>query len=320
MPKPDTTATDTAACTALGITDFGAGIGSAIAGGYSDQLQFPAARYTPIPLPTTAAASSPVGTAITRLNAAVSTALVSRNAVPVGQAYQAAMSACAAAGLSTAPPGGTVAFDCTYRDSSAARPHAVVVSTYQEVWPIGDQMAAGVWKPCRVLIAQPYNETQAAALATIKATYTPSSGDDFALTESYSICMQPKFSGSAITSPDYMAKSNIATARGALVLCPDHPRAAEIQANIDAVQGEADALAAGELAPEGKHLVGKDIQPGTWQTQADQVTDCYWEISDAQGEIIDNNFISIAPKLTIEIPSSAAGFTNTGCGTFVKIG
>ena len=43
------------------------------------------------------------------------------------------------------------------------------------------------------------------------------------------------------------------------------------------------------------------------------MTDCYWEVSDESGNIIDNNFISIAPQFTINIPSSASGFTNNGC-------
>ena len=64
--------------------------------------------------------------------------------------------------------------------------------------------------------------------------------------------------------------------------------------------------------------VGKDIQPGTWRSVGEKVEDCYWEVSDAQGEIMDNNFISVAPQFTIQIPSDAAGFTNTGC-TFERM-
>ena len=98
-----------------------------------------------------------------------------------------------------------------------------------------------------------------------------------------------------------------------VILCPDHPQAAMIQANIDAVTGQSQALADGHYASPGSHLVGSEVQPGTWQSVGDRVTSCYWEISDSQGNIIDNNFISVAPQFTITIPSDAAGFTNRGC-------
>lgn len=118
-----------------------------------------------------------------------------------------------------------------------------------------------------------------------------------------------------------------------MILCPDHPNAALIQAAIDkfnqtqvaatsalaAASSRADAAAAGTYADSGKHLVGTEIQPGTWQTVRDKVEDCYWEVSDASGNIIDNNFISVAPQFTITIPSEAAGFSNTGCA-FQRIG
>lgn len=38
-----------------------------------------------------------------------------------------------------------------------------------------------------------------------------------------------------------------------------------------------------------------------------------WEISDGQGNILDNNFVSVAPQVTVQIPDTAAGFTNNGC-------
>ncbi len=102
--------------------------------------------------------------------------------------------------------------------------------------------------------------------------------------------------------------------RAALTLCPDHPKRAVLEASA----GGGDALEAdrtsGKLAYTGKYLVGKDVQPGTWQSQGDKVENCYWETSDAQGRIIANNFISVAPQFTITIPPTAAGFTVNGCG------
>lgn len=100
----------------------------------------------------------------------------------------------------------------------------------------------------------------------------------------------------------------------ALMLCPDHPKRAELEASAGAgVSLEADR-ANGKLVYSGKYLVGKTAQPGTWQSQGETVEDCYWEVSDAQGNILANNFISIAPQFTIYIPATAAGFTVQGCG------
>ena len=115
-------------------------------------------------------------------------------------------------------------------------------------------------------------------------------------------------------------------AAGMLTLCPDHPRAAQIQANIDkrtaasvAASSASQAVQDGTYAMQGKHLVGSEIQPGTWQSVGAKVEDCYWEVSDSSGNIIDNNFISVAPQFSITIPPEAAGFTNQGC-EFERVG
>ena len=108
---------------------------------------------------------------------------------------------------------------------------------------------------------------------------------------------------------DALSPDQGAEAAGALLLCPDHPSAGSVPAVVDTDQLRSE----GKLAGEGSYLVGAEIQPGTWQSQGDRVEDCYWEVSDAQGEIIDNNFISVAPQFTITVPATAAGFTVSGC-------
>ena len=72
--------------------------------------------------------------------------------------------------------------------------------------------------------------------------------------------------------------------------------------------------AAKKVANNGSFFVGSEILPGVWQSDLARVTDCYWEISDAQGNIIDNNFITLAPQFTVTIPADAVGFTASGCG------
>ena len=66
---------------------------------------------------------------------------------------------------------------------------------------------------------------------------------------------------------------------------------------------------------DGKYLIGQKMLPGTY-TIATPVSDCYWERSDGQGNIIDNNFISISPSVTVTIGAGDAGFTSRGCGTW----
>lgn len=117
-----------------------------------------------------------------------------------------------------------------------------------------------------------------------------------------------------------VSQSQLKEAEGMMTICPEHPQAAKIEGNIakTAGQGDPNALAAqGKFAYTGKHLVPSEVKPGTWKSASlageDRVEDCYWETSDAQGEIIDNNYISVAPSVTVTIPVQAKGFTNEGC-------
>lgn len=101
------------------------------------------------------------------------------------------------------------------------------------------------------------------------------------------------------------------------LLCPD-------------MQPAIDAARFGELR-QTTHLGGKalvsqkpiegsrTVQPGTWTTET-AVSDCYWERSDAQGNIIDNNFVSIAPPITVVIAESDSGFTSNDCGKWTRTG
>lgn len=132
----------------------------------------------------------------------------------------------------------------------------------------------------------------------------------------YGICAQT----AGVPIDVVVGAAQTAEIEGALMLCPKHPKAATIQANIAAgkefrdAQAEIDkATEEGRLAGEGSYLVGPDVQPGTWQSVGDRVENCYWEVSDAQGNIMANNYIRIAPQFTIDVPANASGFTVRGC-------
>lgn len=112
---------------------------------------------------------------------------------------------------------------------------------------------------------------------------------------------------------------------GAYMLCPEHPKAAVIEATlaygrtlVTAEDASKLALEEGRQVASGHYLIGVDIEPGTWETVLDKVTNCYWEISDAQGNIIQNNFVSTAPRFSIDVPAYAAGLTLEGCAFRLK--
>jgi hypothetical protein len=154
------------------------------------------------------------------------------------------------------------------------------------------------------------NDASGTPTAAEKAAGTAESTDPDAAKYLYALCATTAghyFEGEV---SDAQAKEIAA----ALTLCPNHPKRSVLKASAaDGQALEADQ-ASGKLVYTGKYLVGKEVQPGTWQSQGDKVEDCYWEISDAKGNIIANNFISVSPQFTITIPATASSFTVKGCG------
>ena len=108
--------------------------------------------------------------------------------------------------------------------------------------------------------------------------------------------------------------------RASALLCPDHPRVDVLNNGHPDWIPRQEAMAAGTYIEDGSYLVGSQMLPGTWQTVSETVKDCYWEISDSQGGIIDNNFITFAGQLEVSVPSDATGFTTSHCGDWQRIG
>jgi hypothetical protein len=104
-----------------------------------------------------------------------------------------------------------------------------------------------------------------------------------------------------------------------LALCPGHPLAGRLQAAVTRTQERAQLEAAGHLFADGTHLVGTEVQPGTYVVDG-KVADCYWARMDARGEIIDNNFISGAGRAEVTIRAGDHSFTSEGCGEWRKVG
>lgn len=132
----------------------------------------------------------------------------------------------------------------------------------------------------------------------------------------YGICAQT----AGIPIDKTVSSDQAEEAAAAIMLCPNHPKVAAIKKGIAAGQAASKADAAieadrknGKFLTPGSYLVGKEAVPGTWQSQGERVENCYWETSDANGNIIANNYINVAPQFTITVPATAAGLTLTGC-------
>lgn len=196
-----------------------------------------------------------------------------------------------------------------YRLSCNVNDAYLTFTDYRDVW------ATGV--PVSYCDPQGPRTARLTDLETQALTVAYGEVDAASLKTLYAICAQTAGYG----YDELVSQAQAAEVAGALLLCPDHPRAADAQALIAAQQATiAQAAADEQLRAEGKligtgsYLIGVDIVAGTWQSQGERVEECYWEISDAQGNIIDNAFISVAPQFTITVPASAAGLTISGCG------
>lgn len=110
--------------------------------------------------------------------------------------------------------------------------------------------------------------------------------------------------------------------QGALVLCPDHPRAEEMKQKAqNAISHWADIASKrqqGLIKDDGTYAVPSEMSTGTWKTMSEKVTNCYWEMQDANGQTINNNFISSGIAQTITISNGVAGFSSHGCGAWEK--
>jgi hypothetical protein len=117
-------------------------------------------------------------------------------------------------------------------------------------------------------------------------------------------------------------ESQAKEALAALTICPGHSEAQKIKANAEAAIGANSELsakrAAGEVLDDGTYAIGTEMKPGTWKTSTEKVSDCYWELRDANGATMQNDFIVGAPSVTVQIPSTASSFTSRSCGTWIK--
>jgi hypothetical protein len=154
-----------------------------------------------------------------------------------------------------------------------------------------------------------YTETQRAALASGAISSLEGNGT------LQSICAELGF-GSYASMESY-STSQAKELTGALAVCPDHPDAGDVRARIDSSLAEEAAIAEGRVFGAGVKRVGEEIQPGTYVTEG-ELDGCYWERTDAAGEIIDNNFIGGGLRAEVVIRSGDYSFSSTRCGNWRK--
>lgn len=76
-------------------------------------------------------------------------------------------------------------------------------------------------------------------------------------------------------------------------------------------------VAAGAFG-DGSRAVGTSIPAGTYKTVKGSLSNCYWERSNGQGNIIDNNFVTFAPDAIRVTVYNSEGFSTSGCGWWVR--
>lgn len=66
---------------------------------------------------------------------------------------------------------------------------------------------------------------------------------------------------------------------------------------------------------DGTYIVGKDVQPGTYQAAAGASAECYWVRKKQAGDIIDNGFSTV-----FTIKASDYLVQTSRCGNWTKVG
>lgn len=132
----------------------------------------------------------------------------------------------------------------------------------------------------------------------------------------YSVYMGCAASGPAsyYSEATALSDSQAKEVKAYLTICPDHPDVEQWRIAIAAGEEEREAEANGtRIPPSGTYEVPSEMPRGTFI--AESVKNCYWETRDADGNIIDNNFVIAAPRVVAEVTSDAVVFTTDGsCG------
>jgi hypothetical protein len=136
--------------------------------------------------------------------------------------------------------------------------------------------------------------------------------DSEELLDLYAECSEVDPEDAYATGDFTASEDNMAALEARLILCPDHPQADAWNAALERGRTDMELEASGRLFHGGTHLVGEEVQPGTYYIEGD-IENCYWERQDSSGEVIDNFFTPGARRVEVTIQSSDYAFHSDGC-------
>ncbi|MFJ9743117.1 hypothetical protein [Streptomyces sp. NPDC101166] len=182
-------------------------------------------------------------------------------------------------------------------------------ATVEEAWTAGaDQCEA-------TLSGTEMSESEAKAVTT--AYGAPTEGDVEKLAVLYGMCAQsgPSAFGylESAGSPEQLAE-----VRGALLVCPSHPDKSKLRALVGGAERKNKLESEGRVFGDGVYRVGNEVKPGTYYST--DVEGCYWERTDASGEIIDNSYVIGAKRIQVTIRAGDHSFNSTNCGEWQPVG
>lgn len=203
--------------------------------------------------------------------------------------------------------------------SSGARPVVEGEDPYQVSFSCTDAMATE--RRTFLSLAESYEDFSVSYCTTILTGSKPSPSEEQAMKLAYPGGSKDYDQDLKVLYEKCVDRSDIRIAmdsararilEGAAALCPDHRAVAAFYDAAEKGYG-LDGTTTKKFIFNASHLVGSEALPGVWETYRSKVSQCYWEISDAAGNIIDNSLITVAPRFTVTVPVDAAGFTAKGC-------
>lgn len=113
------------------------------------------------------------------------------------------------------------------------------------------------------------------------------------------------------------ADRSVREMRSMLALCPDFPKAAKVRSTLVEAELAIGQREAGDRVGDGTYVVGEGIQPGAWVVEKSH-ENCYWELLDNAGNIMDNNFVTASTRVAVTIAPAHYVFHTAGCGEWVR--
>lgn len=182
-------------------------------------------------------------------------------------------------------------------------------ATVEEAWAADEDL-------CEATVSgTEMSDSEAKAVTT--AYGAESEGDVEKLATLYGMCAQ-----SGPGAFDYLetagSPEQLAEVRGALLLCPTHPEKGNLGVLVEGAERRNKLESEGRIFGDGVYRVGSEIKAGTYYST--DVEGCYWERTDANGEIIDNNFVNGAKRVQVTIRAGDYSFNSKNCGQWQPVG